>query len=219
MKKLIFAALLAVMCISGCVNLDKNQVKTTSFVEKDKFALDYSSAEWQEFYKDHFGLIVDFSQVPIPKNPGKGYRLIFIAKGMTMNKAFARCKELFDAGAYRDDLDKAIPTNARTAKEHYAVWVRDGIEPDAEHLGRSTRQADPDMKIGITLLERIIFEIKYFSETGKHLDVKGVTFCSGSRFADGYVPYAYWSGSEFRIFWCSLGDSNSDCGVRSAVSL
>jgi hypothetical protein len=174
---------------------------------------------WQVFYKDHFGWDIDFSRVLIPMKPGDGWRLLLIAKGMTMNKAFARCKALFKTWQYLDDLDKAIPTNARTASDNYAVWVRDGIEPDQEHLGKSTFKVDPEMKIGITILERIILEIKHFSETGKHLDIKGVTFCSGSHNSGGGVPYAFWHDGEFRVRWCRLDYSFSDGGVLSAVAI
>ena len=177
--------------------------------------------QWEQFYKNQFGWDMDFSLVLIPTRPEVGsWRLLFIAKGLTMNRGFEQCKKLFKSWRYNDDLDKAIPINARNANENYAVWVRDGIEPDAEHLGKSTRQVDPDMKIGITVLERIIFEIKYFLETGSRLDTKGVTFCSGSRFSGGIVPSCYWSpaSGKFRVDWYNLDVSNSGSGVRSAVS-
>ena len=176
-------------------------------------------AEWQKFYKEHFGLDVDFSKIAIPQRPKGNWRLLLIAKGMTMNTAFGRCKKLFATWQYSDDLDAKITQNARTSKEDYAVWVLDEVEPEKEYRGKSTRQADPDMKIGITVLERIIFELKYFSETGKHLDIKGATFCSGSRDSDGHVSYAGWYGGRFRIRWDGLDGSYSYCGFRSAVSL
>lgn len=175
--------------------------------------------QWEEFYKNQFGWDIDFSLVLIPARPESGnWRLLFIAKGMTMNRAYEQASKLFKCWRYTNDLDKAIPTNVRNANEHYAVWVRDGVEPDAEHLGKSTRQADPDMKIGITVLERIIFEIKYFLETGKHLDIKGITLCSGSRNSGGDVPGCCWFDDKFGVGWCSLDGSDSDYGVRSAVS-
>jgi hypothetical protein len=39
-----------------------------------------------------------------------------------------------------------------------------------------------------TLLERMLHELVFFSETRKHLDVNNLTFCCGSRYADGYGP-------------------------------
>lgn len=163
--------------------------------------------EWQRIYKTHFNWDVDFSQVIIHTMPTNGkWRLLFIPKGMTLNLAFSICEKLFTTWKYADDLNKAISKNIRNTESHYAVWVRDEVEPDKEFLGKSTRQADLEMKIGITLLERIIFEIKYFTETGNHLDIKGATFCSGSRDSDGNVPGADWRGDEFRVNWSDLGN-------------
>jgi hypothetical protein len=176
-------------------------------------------ADWRKFYKDHFGLDVDFSKIGIPQRPKGNYRLLFIAKGMTMNITFTGCKKLFYTWQYVDDLDKAITRNARTASENYAVWVLDEVRPDKAYRGKSTKQADPDMEFGITLLERLLFEIKYFSETGKHLDTKGVTFCSGSRDSGSGVPGADWSADEFRVCWYDFNSSRPDYGIRSAVAL
>ena len=203
-------------------NKNQNQSELMSklcevFSIKDEYLAERQ--HWQDFYKEHFDWTVDFSRVLIPKKPGEFWRLIFIAKGMKMNKAMARCKDLFETSQNKDDFDASVTQNIRTASENYAVWVRDGLEPDHEFLGKSTKEADPDMKIGITLLERIILEIKYFSETGNHLDLRGLTFCSGSRGSDGHVPSANWFGSWFRISWYGLDGSDSDYGVRSAISL
>lgn len=177
--------------------------------------------DWQKFYKTYFNWDIDFGQIIIPIMPTDGkWRLLFIPKGMTANLAFEICLKLFKSWKYYDDLDKQISKNIRNTSSHYAIWVHDEMESDQEFLGKSTREADPEMKLGITLLERIIFEIKYFTETGNHLDVKGVTFCSGSPGTDGRVPSAYLDGGgRFRVGYYSLADSNSGYGIRSAVSL
>ena len=72
----------------------------------------------------------------------------------------------------------------------------------------------------MTLLERLILEVKYFTETGKHLDVKGVTLCTGSRNSDGNVPYVDWfsDASEVCVGWYDVDDSGPMVGLRSAVS-
>lgn len=176
--------------------------------------------EWQKFYKTHFNWDVDFSQVIIPLKPDGKWRLIFIPKGMNLNFAFSICEKLFKSWKYTEDLNQSVTKNIRNTDSHYAVWVHDEVEPDQEFLGKSTRQADPDMKIGITLLERIIFEIKYFVETRNHLDIKGLTFCSGSRNANGNVPDAYLrDDGEFCVNCYGLGFYYPKRGIRSAVSL
>lgn len=146
--------------------------------------------------------------------------MLFIPKGMNLNLSFSICEKLFKRWRYTEDLNEAVTKNIRNTDSHYAVWVRDEVEPDQEFFGKSTNQADSDMKIGITLLERIIFEIKYFTETGNHLDIVGVTYCSGSRSADGYVPSADLDvNGRFCVNWRNLGNCNSNCGVRSVISL
>jgi len=173
--------------------------------------------DWQKFYQSAFGLEVDLTGVQVPEKPEGNYRLLFIAKGLTPNKMYDSWK--FPKWRYNDDLDKAVSTNKRTATESYAIWVLAGVEPDAEFLGKSTNQADPSMEIGMTLLERMIFESKYFAETGKHLDVKGVTFCSGSRDSDGRVPSVYLrTDGKVYVHWHTLGHSDAEHGIRRAVS-
>ena len=174
--------------------------------------------EWQKFYKTNFNWDVDFSQVIIPSKPDGKWRLLFIPKGMNLNLSFSICEKLFKSWRYTEDLNKAVTKNIRNTDSHYVVWVRDEVEPDQEFLGKSTNQANPDMKIGITLLERIIFEIKYFTETGNHLDIKGLTYCSGSRDADGVVPSAGLDDyGGFCMVWDLLADYDSRYGIRSAV--
>ncbi len=176
--------------------------------------------EWQKFWKDQLNWDVDFSRVIIPPKPAIGsWCLLIIPKGMTNNKMFARMEQLFKCWKYADNLDTAVPTNIRTTENHYAVWVRDGVEPDAEFLGKPVREADPDMKIGMTLLERLTLEIKYFSETRKHLDVIGGTRCSGSRYSGGDVPYVHWYPDDgtVDVSWSYVDGSGGGDGVRRAV--
>ncbi len=174
--------------------------------------------EWQKFYKTHFNWDVGFGQVIIPLKPEGKWRLLFIPKGMNLNLSFSICEKLFKSWRYTEDLNQAVTKNIRNTDSHYAVWVRDEVEPDQEFLGKSTRQADPDMKIGITLLERIIFEIKYFTENGNHLDVTGLTYWSGSRYAYGDVPIACLDNNgKFSVDWSYLDNCDSKYGIRSAV--
>jgi hypothetical protein len=175
-------------------------------------------ANWEAYYLKAFKWTMDFSEVVVPPKPEGEWRLIFVAKGLNCDKVYAAWT--FPKWKYVGDgsIDAAVPTNIRTATEHYAVWVRDGVEPDAEFLGKSTKQVDTGMKIGMTLLERMVLEGKYFDETGKHLDIVGVTFCSGSRDAGGDVPGVGFDDSKVRVDWYGLDDADAECGVRRAVS-
>ncbi len=177
--------------------------------------------EWQEFYKKYFGVIVDFSGVIIPPKPTGQYRLIFISLGLLLNATTVAMRKLFKVWVCNDDLDASVTVNTRTSVKSYAVWVRIGVEPDEKYLGKSTRDADTEGKIGVTLLERLVFEVKYFVETGLHLDIKGVTICTGSRDSRGSVPlvYFYPTGGAVEVYWCAVARSHPTIGLRQAVAV
>ena len=172
--------------------------------------------DWERFYKRHFDIDVDFSKVAIP--PGEG-RILIIARGMTANKVFLACEKSFRCWKYTGDLDAGV-SNTRAATEHYTIRVLDGAEPDAEFLGKSPSVADPDMKIGETLTERLIHGLKYYEETREHLDVIGISYCSGSRNAGGGVPGVGWNPGhgEVSVGWYDAGDGGAGNGIRQAVS-
>lgn len=134
------------------------------------------------------------------------------------SKIMAEMKSKFDVWSYYSDeeLDKQFPPPKKITTREFQY----SVEPDKETLGKSCREADPEMK-GITLRERLLMELQYFDETGEHLDVEGVTFCSGSRSSDGNVPSVYWRPVNrwVKVIWCSLDGANPQDGLRSAVSL
>ncbi len=178
-------------------------------------------SEWEKFYLDHFGITVDFSGVKIPEPPTEGsWRLIIIPQGLTLNATIVAMRKLFKVWVYTEDLDGNVTTNIRTSTQSYAVWVQIGDEPDSEYLGKSTRDVDMEGKIGMTLLERLLLGLKHFTETNKHLDIKGVTFCTGSRHADGDVPDVYWfsDNGEVDVNWGSVDGTDESFGLRQAVS-
>ncbi len=178
--------------------------------------------QWRKFYQKHFSLELNFSDIVIPEKPLEGnWRLLIIAQGLTLNQVFDSMVREFNCWRYSDDLDKSVTKNVRDTKVAYAIWVRDGAEPDEKYLGKSTNQADPDMKIGVTLLERMIHEIIFFDEKGLHLDIKGVTLCTGSRLSGGDVPSVRWSLDDQKVGvdWYDVDDSSAADGLREAVSL
>src|SRR3989338_2330080 len=140
-------------------------------------------AYWERIYRDHYGLEADFSQVNVPPLPTDGkWRHIFNLKGFTMNHAAAVYNKIIIAHnsgwnlwRYNEELDATVTDNIRTSGESYVICVRDEPEPDKDYLGRSTRDADPDQLIGVTLLERLVHGTIHFIETKKHLDEVGIT--------------------------------------------
>ena len=138
-------------------------------------------------------------------------------RNIKTSKLLQLCKDKFPVYSYYSDkeLDKQFPIPKILTEREF----QDSVEPDPETLGKSTKEADPEMK-GITLRERIIMELEYFERTGKHLDIKGITFCSGSRNSDGDVPDAcLGDGGRFEVDYVGIGNSDSGYGIRSAVNL
>lgn len=176
-------------------------------------------ADWASFYKEVFGLNLDFSGITIPERKQGFDRLLVIAQGMTPQRLFDKCKELFPSWKYTDrNLDEVIKSDRTSQNGHYAIWVRDRQEADEENKNLSADQLKEQGIIGITLLERMIYELKYWDETGEHLDVQNLTLCPGSRFSDGLVPSAFWSGDGFKVCWDYTYNHYDYLRSRSVVS-
>ena len=157
--------------------------------------------EWVELYGKH-GIVLDISSIMIPAHQPGFDRLIVVAKGLTPNQVYGILVKQFDCWRYTDNLDKAIAKNDRSpAKGGYTIWVRDRVEADEELKNLSADQLKEQKILGITLLERLLYELKYWDETGEHLDVQNWTLCSGSRYAGVGVPSVYCFDSSLRVLW------------------
>lgn len=125
-------------------------------------------------------------------------------------------KSKFPVWLYYDDerLDKDFPAPKKPTTRYFL----DSVEPDPDTLGLSvneTLKKGIKQEDGITLRERLLMEIDYFDRTGQHLDVKGATFCSGSRCSGGHVPsVGLDSDGKVGVYWCYLDNSFSKNGVR-----
>jgi len=196
-----------------CLSEKKNE--TTSLGNPNKTEI----VRWQKFYKKVFEESMDFSNTHIPERPGTGWWLIILAKGMTPEKLFKKCRENFGAWKWTDDNLDEIVISDRTAKDgHYAIWVKSNVEADEEFKNISANKLKAQGHNGITLEERLVLELFYFWKTKKHLDIQNWTLCTGSRYADGGVPRVGWGDDEVRVDWCSPGDALDYLRSRQAVS-
>ena len=179
--------------------------------------------QWEKLYLEVFGLTIDISKVKLPAKREGFNRLIIVAKGMTLNGIYDACAKRFNCWRYHDDLDASVTENDRDANRDgtYAIWVRDTTEADEglKNLSANDIKARKPKVTGETLMERMLHELKYFLETGKHLDIDNVTLCTGSRDSDGDVPYARWRGSWFYVRWYGADYADSYLRAREAVSL
>ena len=163
-------------------------------------------ADWQKFYQDEFSLTTDLSAIRVPGSRNGFGRTLYIAQGITTQKVYDRCAELFPCWKYTSEsLDTAIPANDRyPTNGSYAVLVRDRVEADREHRNKSADDLKVAGILGIVVLERLIFELKYFRETRKHLDISNITACTGSRDFGGRVPCVDWCDGELKVGWAPL---------------
>jgi len=176
-------------------------------------------ADWAEFYREVFSIELDFSGIAIPeRRPGFG-RLLVIVMGITPQRLFNKCKDLFSSWKYTDkSLDEIIKSDRTAQNGHYAIWVRDRVEADEENKNRSANYLKERGTTEVTLEERMLYELKFFKETGGHLDEVNWTLCAGSRYSDGCVPYAFWNDGEFRVDWNYSGLHFDGLRSRSVVS-
>ena len=192
-----------------------------AFLEnRNPFAITNIREEWQEFYRKYFRITVDFSDVIIPEDPGGFPRVIFIPEGLTFATVIKALREKFKVSLYTEDLDKDVTENIRTPDKSYAIRVHGRQEADEEWKDTSASQLKEQNVNCVTLMERLVDELKWFDETGEHMDIDNWTLCAGSRYSGGRVPGVGWrSGSRgLRVGWCALGRAGGDLRARQAVS-
>ncbi len=122
-----------------------------------------------------------------------------VLKGVTPNKVVKVLRRLNVAmSLYFEDLDKSVTINDRDPKDgSYWIQCTATIEADEENKNLSANMLAERGTKGLTLLERLLLELAYWLTTTKHLDIKNITLCSGSRYSDGSVPSVGW-GSDYR---------------------
>ncbi len=180
-------------------------------------------ADWERFYQG-MGMKVDFSNVRIPKKR-KGFdRLIIrVHRGLTPQKFYDKCKELFPCRKWTNiSLDEVTDLEKSERKADtgpYAIWVRDRIEADKELKNLSAIQIQEKNITTETFEERFLHELKFFKETGEHLDIENWTLCSGSCHSDGHVPRIGWNANGWLVVHWSYPDlGHSDLRAREVVS-
>jgi hypothetical protein len=176
--------------------------------------------DWQKFYHDEFGIAMDAASIRVPERRRGFDRIIVVAGGLTIQQVYDKCESLFPCWKYTDsDLDTVVSRNDRDPKNGtYAVWLRDRVEADEELKNKSANNLKRKGIKGITLLERLLFGLKYFRETGKHLDIINWTLCAGSRHSDGDVPSVGLDVDDLEVHWRPLSRTCGSLRAREVVS-
>ncbi len=173
--------------------------------------------DWQNFYREVFGIETDFSKIKIPEKQEGFDKLLIMAPGLDAQKIFIKCKELFQI--FDTDLS-SVKDLERKADSAYAIWIRDRVEADEENSNLSADQIEEMGMSTQTLREHLLQELEYFKKTGAHLDMQNITLCAGSRSGDGAVPRVVWGsvGDRLSVGWGISGTAGGSLRARQVVS-
>ncbi|MDA2935762.1 hypothetical protein MYX06_00875 [Patescibacteria group bacterium AH-259-L05] len=137
--------------------------------------------EWEQFYNDIFNIYITFTGYILPATRKGFNRPLIMAQSITASKLVAKCEELFSCKKWtNDDFDKIVVSDRTAQDASYGIWIRDRQIADTELTGYSCNYLTRLSTLGITLEERLLYELKYFTETKEHLDIGRRTLCSGS---------------------------------------
>lgn len=173
-------------------------------------------ADWEIFYAEVFGIDTNFASAHIPHQVQDFERLLIRERSVTPESVLSKCREFMRVGnPFTGDLNRIVENHP--PKTDRAVWLRDRIESDIELSDISAQILAENGVVSITFEDRILFEIKYFLETGDHLDHHSINLCAGSRMSFGYAPYVYWNIDRLRIGCCLLADHGPRIRSRQVI--
>lgn len=133
------------------------------------------------------------------------------------SEIFAECESLFKVWTSYDK--KRLDSNFPIPKVLTTRYFAKNIEADEQYQNKSAKTLEKEGGEFITLRERLLLELLYFKETGKHLDIENWTLCAGSRCADGDVPGVGWDDRKLHVYWYYGQYAHSYLRARAAVSL
>lgn len=163
----------------------------------------HQTAGWQTFYHNVFGADVDFTGLQIPEKKEGFNWLVIISERIAWEAICEKCKDLFPLWTWPlVELERFGTSERRLMQVDYAFWLRRRLEADIELKEISASVLARDGVPGITLEERMLLELKYFADTGMHLDPKTITLCSGSRYFRGEAPIVSWREDRLHINGC-----------------
>lgn len=183
---------------------------------------DHLVSQWEAFYRELAvpGLKVDLSTLRVSK-PKEGFtRLIVVLPGLKIEEVLASYKKRHSFWRWtHEDLDTITKSIRNATTEPYAIWVRDLSEADPIHANKSYNTLAREGIVGITLLERLLFELKFFMETGKHLDLQSATLCTGTLYSDDGVPDVRWHEGRMYVNWYQRRFASLDLRVREVATV
>ncbi len=174
---------------------------------------------WQDFLGRMFGREFDLSNLHVPQKPDYACRALINPLDVTNNQIFNVCTKRFHGKTWRYDSNlDSVRDIVERPNVPYVLWVCDVTEADEDMKNKSADYIEREKINTETLFERQMHELKFFDETGDHLDIANWTLCAGSRSRGGCVPRCYWSGGKFSVYWYCPQGANPRLRARVAVS-
>lgn len=171
---------------------------------------------WRAFLAETFDMAVDPASVSIPDRREGFDRLIVVPAGVTLCCVMQAVLERFKVYSEYTGLSDDQIRNDREPTVGYAVWVRGQDASEKAFANLSANDLNERGIPSITLLERLLYELKYFAEMHEHLDRWTSTLCAGSRSKEGLsVPQVYWDGETHEIAINSRSADERDEGMRA----
>jgi len=171
--------------------------------------------QWETFYKDYFGLVVNLSFVKIPIHRIGFERIIIMLEQLSTDDIITVHPRIIPTKKLEYTASDNIYIRPRT---DYAIRVRNSIFPDRNLHGLSANNVHELKVRSMTLGERLIFGLKLFHETGRHLDTSTFTLCSGSRYTDDTtVPRVYFHNGHVVIGYQKVRVKDKKAGAREVI--
>lgn len=174
---------------------------------------------WERRWHD-FGIKFDPAGVRIPPPQGDFNGVIMMPRGLRQNALWEICESVFSEACLSKerDLDKFVSHHDRfPLTRSYAIRVRNRLEAEEEFSKRSANQLFEAKFSIITLPERLVRELDYFTATGGHLDIHHITLCAGSRCLDGDVPEVYMDRGVLHVQWCGPDNALNELRACAVV--
>lgn len=176
---------------------------------------------WRKLQRDLFGAETDFIFRMPRKRKGAG-QLVVRFPGITALAIWEKCQETFPCGLGHGmggekwtEVSLEDLTSARTAEAGaYGVWLIDRMpyeeleafkKPFASTV-RDDKNSEESLLGGITLEERLLYELKYYREYGHHASMEdSMNVCLGSQFIGGSKPTVSISKDNRFLLGCAIG--------------
>ena|GEM_PF-7062082 len=177
---------------------------------------------WRKLYRREFG--IELGKVVIPKQRLDFDRLIVIAAGLTISQVLAVLRKYF--AIWPPDVtnfDVRFNKNDRVNTETYAIWTHDEFHARRKLMDLSAYGIRAGGVPTETLIEHLLHELCYYTETGEHLDRFSVALCTGSLGFNDDVPCVSWRSLHDMMYISSRGlychTATADFCPREVVSL